>query len=91
MATTISLATFQAACAACADAILANDLLTARTQLAVAEAIAAGLPVDSSQDGFRTKMREALTGLRTSITDLSTATQRATGTRLIGTRVGRPS
>lgn len=67
MATTISVAAFQAACAAVGDAILSGDRDTAYKQLGVAEAINAGLEVQVTDAGSSIQRRDSLAGLRTTL------------------------
>ena len=71
MATTITVTSFQAACAACADAILAGDWSTARRQYAVAEAINAGLDAEVQAAEFRVRRRDSLNDLRAAIESVS--------------------
>lgn len=67
MATAITVAAFQTACAAVADAVIAADRAEAYTQMAVAEAINTGLEVAVADAGSSLKRREALTGMRDSL------------------------
>ena len=89
MATTITVAAFQAACAAVGDAVLASDRATAYQQYAVAEAINAGLEVAVADAGSSIRRREALTGLKTALnTAFPVMTQQAESSRFIMGKTG---
>ena len=65
--TTITIASFQDACAECADAIAAGTFDTAMSWYARAEAINAGFDVDASHQDTRSRRRETLQGLKEAI------------------------
>lgn len=65
--TTITVASFQNACAECADAISTDNWAIATKWYARAEAIHSGLALDISAEGTRTRRREALDGLRQAV------------------------
>jgi len=65
--TTITVASFQNACAECADAIAAESWASAVSWYARAEAINAGLDLDASDAQARVRRRESLDGLNKAI------------------------
>jgi len=67
--TTITVASFQTACAECADAIASGDWGTATRWYARAEAINSGLELAVSGAGKSATRRNALDGLRTAIAE----------------------
>ena len=86
--TTITVESFQMAIAECADAIAAADWTTAATQYAVAEAINAGLDVEGSSGGARSRRRETLEGLSAAIEKAEARVSRGTErSRLVSTQV----
>lgn len=81
MATTISIASFQTACGAVADAILAKNWSSAMAQVAVAKAIHAGLLSMKIGDAGSTIDRErALEGLIESVNAAREAASAVDGT-----------
>lgn len=90
--TTITIASFQNACAECADAIATAGWVTAKNWYAQAEAINSGLDVEASEAGSRSRRRETLAGLAKAIDVAEETTNRAGGTsRFVKTRVAYPS
>ena len=88
---TITAASFQLACAECADALAASDFVTATTKYAVAEAINAGMDVAGQADGVSARRRESLEGLAKAIETAAAATRRNAGRgRLITTQTRFP-
>lgn len=88
MATQTTTAGFQAALAACADAVLAEDWVTAQKQLAVAELINAALDEAASVRGAGSveivKRRETLQKTAATVELLrQTITQRTGGSRIV--------
>lgn len=67
MSTEVTSTAFKAACAACADAIIAQDEKTAYIQYGVAEAIHAGLPSQAGHENSFMRRRESLAGLASSL------------------------
>ena len=67
MSTEITSTAFKAACAACADAIIAKDEQAAYIQYGVAEAIHVGLPSESKHETSALRRRESLSGLASSL------------------------
>lgn len=65
--TTISVSSFQTACAECADAVADEDWSTAVKWYARAEAINAGLELSVGTRGTSMSRRETLQGLREAI------------------------
>jgi hypothetical protein len=79
MATTISVTSFQTACAAVADAILAGDFATAWKQYAVAEAVHSGLEVQVGHENVMVMRRQKLDGLNAAIKAAESAAKRLSG------------
>lgn len=91
MATAITVASFQAALSACADAVLLGDFPTAQKQLAVAEIVNAGLEVEvasTGSGGASVKRRESLTKTAAMVEQLRQLQGQATGRRVVATNVG---
>ena len=90
MTTTITLSSFQAAMVECADAIDAGNYNTARTKLAKAGAILAGMPKDVADSNQRMTMREDLNKLEELITKVEASGGAATDDerRMISTKLG---
>jgi hypothetical protein len=88
MPTTITVAAFQTALAACGDAIEADDWTLATKKYAVAETINAGLALDSSAAGTHIVRRDSLRGLKAAIDAAQTAADRADGIRLVHLQTG---
>lgn len=90
MATAITVAAFQTALSACADAVLINDFATAQSQLTVAEIINAGLEVETASTGAggaSVRRRESLTKTA-ALVDQLRQLQGQKGRRVVTTRVG---
>jgi len=86
---TITVASFQTACAECADAINSELWSTAHKKCAVAEAINAGLELEAAADDRSFKRRESLAGLRAAIEAAKAQTVRAgESSRFVTTRMG---
>lgn len=79
MTTVISVASFQAACAAVADAILAGDFATAWKQYGVAEAVHSGLEVQVGHENVMVMRRQKLDGLNAAIKSAESAAKRLSG------------
>lgn len=68
MTTEVTLATFQTACAECADAIDNSQWATARRKLAKASALLLGLPESAADGSSRMDMRKQIAGFESLIT-----------------------
>ena len=87
MAVTITVASFQTACAECGDAINGEDWGTATKKYAVAEAINAGLELSVSDSGSQISRRQSLEGLKKAIEAARQMVSQTSGTsRFISTR-----
>lgn len=87
--TTITEASFQTACAECADAIIAGAWDTAWQKLGVAEAINTGLLARLTVGSMDKTRRESLTGLAARIVQLEGRGNRGSDNRrLISTQMG---
>ena len=74
MPTTISVSSFQTACAAVADAVDSEDWDTAYKKYAKAEAIHSGLEVHAGDQGSYVRRRETLDGLKRALDAARAAT-----------------
>lgn len=79
--TTITEASFQLACAECADAIDSSDWATARTKYAKAEVIHAGLQAQAGHSGTFIRRRETLKGIREALEFVETSVSAVADTR----------
>lgn len=87
--TTITEASFQTACAECADAIATSTWATAISWYARAEAINAGMPLSGEAGEHKMARRESLRGLRDAIAAAESAAGRLAGEdRLVTVRTG---
>lgn len=84
--TTISLASFQDACAECADAIAASDWSGAYNWYARAQAILVGLPADSTDAAQRTRLEQDLAALKAAIDAAKVADSTDDARHLISTQ-----
>ena len=88
MANAATVASFQAACVAIADAIDAGTWSTAYTKWGVAEALNAALELEVGDQGARIRRRESLSGLKTAITAAETKSKSSSGKRFARARLG---
>jgi len=87
MATTISVSSFQAACAECADAIIAHDWAAADNKYAVATVINGGLELEVEAQGTRMQRRETLADMKVAIDAAEvSASRRASCGRFVTTQ-----
>lgn len=85
--TTITVASFQDACAECADAIGDENTLLATKWYARAEAINSGLDVEGQNAEFRQRRRESLNGLKDALAVITAVLNMAANqSRLITTQ-----
>ena len=89
--TTITLSSFEDACAECADAIAASDWGLAYSWYARAEAINAALAVQVRSGAEDVRRREGLNGLKEALAAAQAASTRSGDTRrLVTTRTRYP-
>jgi len=87
--TTITVASFESACAECADAIAAESRATAYKWYARAEAIHAALPRTIGDQGAELERRTALDGLKRALdAAFKVIAQTGSAKRFISTRTG---